>query len=286
MVRSAAWSMAESSREAAILPAIARATEKSDDAGMLRAYALSCGSLEFEKNLFFPASAAGERIRAPVSSYLVVHPQGKLVFDTGIHCDALADPVARLGKRVASLFAVHARTDEGVVGQLAALGVKPDDIRYVVNSHFHFDHCGCNASFPRATFLVQRAELALARAEPKRYDSKDWDLALEYRAVDGEHDVFGDGSVVLLPTPGHTAGHQSLWIRPATGAQFVLTADACYTREHLEKAILPTNAYDPAQMTESMNRLQSLRDRQGVTLLYGHDAEQWNTLPRGRMPLI
>ena len=117
---------------------------------------------------------------------------------------------------MASLFAVHARTDEGVVGQLAALGVKPDDIRYVVNSHFHFDHCGCNASFPRATFLVQRAELALARAEPKRYDAKDWDLPLEYRAVDGEHDVFGDGSVVLLPTPGHTAGHQSLWIRRGT----------------------------------------------------------------------
>ena len=69
------------------------------------------------------------------------------------------------------------------------------------------------------------------------------------RAVDGEHDVFGDGSVVLLPTPGHTAGHQSLWIRPKTGTQFVLTADACYTQKHLEKTILPTNAYDPAQMT-------------------------------------
>jgi glyoxylase-like metal-dependent hydrolase (beta-lactamase superfamily II) len=278
--------MAESSREAAILPGIARGTEKADDGGMLRVYALSCGSLEFEKNLFFPASAAGERILAPVSSYLIVHPKGKLVFDTGIHCDALADPVGRLGKRVASLFAVHSRAGDGVVGQLAALGLKPDDIRYVVNSHFHFDHCGCNASFPRATFLVQRAELATARAEPKRYDAKDWDLPLDYRGCDGEYDVFGDGTVVLLPTPGHTAGHQSLWIRAGGATQFLLAADACYTREHLEKMILPTNAYDAAQMTESMNRLRSLRDRQGVVLLYGHDAEQWNALPRGQKSLI
>jgi glyoxylase-like metal-dependent hydrolase (beta-lactamase superfamily II) len=253
---------------------------------MLRAYALSCGSLEFEKSLFFPAKAAGQRIVAPVSSYLIVHSKGKLVFDTGIHCDALADPVARLGKRVASLFTVHSRADEGVVGQLAALGVKPDDIRYVVNSHFHFDHCGCNAFFPRAQFLVQHAELGAARTEPKRYDSKDWDLPLDYRAVDGEHDVFGDGSVVLLPTPGHTAGHQSLWIRASGATQFLLTGDACYTREHLEKTILPTNTYDAAQMTESMNRLRSLRDRQGVMLLYGHDAEQWSALPRGQNSLI
>jgi glyoxylase-like metal-dependent hydrolase (beta-lactamase superfamily II) len=252
----------------------------------MRVYALSCGALEFEKNLFFPANAAGERIVAPVSSYLIVHPQGKLLFDTGIHCDALTDPVGRLGKRISSLFAVRARADEGVVGQLALLGLKPDDIRYVVNSHFHFDHCGCNASFPRAQFLVQRAELAIARAERKRYDAKDWDLPLDYREVDGEHDVFGDSSVVLLPTPGHTAGHQSLWIREGGRPQLLMTGDACYTREHLETTILPGNTFDEAQMAHSMNVLRGLRDRKGVQLLYGHDAEQWRMLPRAPQPLL
>jgi glyoxylase-like metal-dependent hydrolase (beta-lactamase superfamily II) len=253
---------------------------------MLRVHALSCGSLEFERKLFFPASGEGERMVAPVSSYLIVHPQGKVLFDTGIHCGARTDPAGRLGKRIASLFGIRSQAGEDPVGQLALLGLEPEDIRYVVNSHFHFDHCGCNASFPRAQFLVQRAELAAARAEPGRYDPKDWDMPLDYRAVDGEHDVFGDGSVVLLPTPGHTPGHQSLWIRAGSATQFVLTADACYTHEHLEKAILPTNASDAAQMTESMNKLRALRDRQGVVLLYGHDAEQWNALPRGQTPLI
>ena len=252
---------------------------------MLRVHALSCGSLEFDRSLFFPADAPGVRMLIPVSSYLIAHPKGKLLFDTGMHCDALTDPVARLGKRIASVFNLRSHRGEDIVSQLAALGLRPDDIRYVVNSHFHFDHCGCNGSFPRAQFLVQRAELTAARAEPKRYDMKDWDLPLEYRGIDGEHDVFGDGSAVLLPTPGHTPGHQSLWIR-AGERQFVLTGDACYTREHLEKAILPTNTYDAAQMTASMDKLRLLRDRQGATLLYGHDPEQWNALPRGESPLI
>ena len=252
---------------------------------MLRVYALSCGSLEFDRSLFFPAEAPGTRFVAPVSSYLVVHPKGKLVFDTGISCDAPADPAGRLGKRVASLFAIRSRAGEDVVSQLAALGMRPDDIRYVVNSHFHFDHCGCNASFPRAQFLVQRAELAIARAERNRYNAKDWDHPLEYREVDGEHDVFGDGSVVLLPTPGHTCGHQSLWIR-AGERQFVLTADACYTREHMDRTILPANAYDAAQMTLSLDLLRGLRERRGVELLYGHDAAQWDALPHAPQPLL
>lgn len=252
---------------------------------MLRVYALSCGSLEFDRSLFFPAEAQGTKITTPVSSWLVVHPKGKLVFDTGISCEALPDPAGRLGKRVASLFSIRSRPGEDVVSQLATLGLAPGDIRYVVNSHFHFDHCGCNASFPRAQFLVQRAELALARAERNRYNAKDWDHPLDYVEIDGEHDVFGDGAVVLLPTPGHTAGHQSLWIRES-GRQIVLTGDACYTREHMDRTILPSNTFDAARMTESLSMLRTMRDRKSIELLYGHDAAQWGALPHAPEPLI
>ena len=133
---------------------------------------------------------------------------------------------------------------------------------------------------------MQRAELAVARAEPKRYDAKDWDLPLEYRAVDGEHDVFGDGSVVLLPTPGHTAGHQSLWIRAR--ARRAIRADrGCLL--HARASREDDSAHERLRRGADdgvHERLRSLRDRQGVTLLYGHDAEQWNALPRGRTPLI
>jgi glyoxylase-like metal-dependent hydrolase (beta-lactamase superfamily II) len=252
----------------------------------MHVYALSCGSLEFDRSLFFPEAEAGTRLVTPVSSYLIVHPRGKVLFDTGIHCDALTDPVARLGKRVAGLFAIRSRTGEDVVSQLATLGVHPDDIDFVVTSHFHFDHCGCNTSFPRAAFLVQRAEMDIARTERNRYNPKDWDHPLDYRLIDGEHDLFGDGTVVLLPTPGHTAGHQSLWLRAGTGTQFVLTADASYSREHLDQTILPGTPYDPGEMTRSLSVLRDLRDRRGVVLLYGHDAEQWNTIPHAPQALI
>jgi len=251
----------------------------------MRVYALSCGSLEFDRSLFFPAAEAGTKIVMPVSSYLIVHPRGNVLFDTGIHCDALTDPVGRLGKRVAGLFSIRSKSGEDVVSQLAGLGLQPDDIQFVVASHFHFDHCGCNSSFPRATFLVQRAEMEVARAERNRYNPKDWDHRLDYRLLEGEHDVFGDASIVILPTPGHTAGHQSLWIRART-TQFVLTSDASYTREHLEQTILPGNAFNPAEMTHSLGVLRDLRDRRGVTLLYGHDSEQWNTIPHAPRPLI
>ena len=221
----------------------------------------------------------------PVSSYLIVHPRGNVLFDTGIHCDALTDPVGRLGKRVAGLFSIRSKAGEDVVSQLQGLGLQPDDIQFVVASHFHFDHCGCNSSFPRATFLVQRAEMQMARSEGSRYNRKDWDLPLDYRLLDGEHDLFGDGSIVILPTPGHTAGHQSLWIRSGT-SQFLLTGDASYTREHLEQTILPTNTFNTGEMTHSMGVLRDLRDQRGVVLLYGHDSEQWNSLPHAPKPLI
>ena len=251
----------------------------------MRVYALSCGSLEFDRSLFFPASQPGTNITMPVSSYLIVHPHGNVLFDTGIHCDALTDPAGRLGKRVAGLFSIRSKTGEDAVSQLKGLGLQPDDIQFVVTSHFHFDHCGCNSSFPRATFLVQRAEMDMARSEGSRYNRKDWDLPLDYRLLDGEHDLFGDGSIVILPTPGHTAGHQSLWIR-AGASQFLLTGDASYTREHLEQTILPTNTFDAGEMTHSMGVLRDLRDRRGVLLLYGHDSEQWNSLPHAPKPLI
>ncbi|MGH8672802.1 MAG: N-acyl homoserine lactonase family protein [Burkholderiales bacterium] len=252
----------------------------------MRIYALACGTLEFDRSLFFPAAEPGTKLVTPVSSYLIVHPRGNVLFDTGIHCDALADPVARLGRRVAGLFAIRSAPGDDVVSQLAGLGVRPDDVQTVVNSHFHFDHCGCNMSFPRATFLVQRAELDVARAERNRYNPKDWDHPLDYQPIDGEHDVFGDGAVVLLPTPGHTPGHQSLWIRDGAGRQLVLTADASYTREHLDRTILPHAVHDAAEMTRSLGVLRELRDRRGVDLLYGHDPEQWNSIPHAPQALI
>jgi glyoxylase-like metal-dependent hydrolase (beta-lactamase superfamily II) len=114
----------------------------------------------------------------------------------------------------------------------------------------------------------------------------DFEHPLEYQMIDGEHDVFGDGTVLLLPTYGHTPGHQSLQVRAGKDAQVVCASDACYTRENMDRDVLPNILWDGAVMRESLATLRTLRDRMGATMFYGHDPAQWETMPRAPAPVI
>ena len=246
---------------------------------MLKLHALCCGRLNFDRKVFFPDDNSGNKLRAPVPGFLVIHPKGKLLFDTGIDCRAATDPIAHLGARLAASFEIAAAPDEHAAGQLAHFGLGCDDINTVANSHLHFDHCGCNALFPRAQFLVQRNELAAARAPKSHAFAPGWDHALDYRELDGEHDVFGDASVILFPTPGHTQGHQSLKVQVSKGRWIVMTADACYTQEHLDRDLLPVVAWNGSLMHETMAKFRQMGERSDTELIFGHDADQWLRLP-------
>jgi glyoxylase-like metal-dependent hydrolase (beta-lactamase superfamily II) len=258
---------------------------------MLNVYALCGGYIDLDRSGFFCDVAEGTRLTVPVICFLIAHPRGHVVVDTGVHRLALTDPVGRLGQRRATLFRLRSAPSDEVVSQLGLLGLGPDDVRYVVNSHFHFDHCGGNEFFPRSTFLVQRAEMEAARQAMAgaaiRYNPSaiDFDHPLDYQLVDGEHDVFGDGQVVLVPTYGHTPGHQSVRVRAGKGADLVLAADACYTRENMDRDVLPGVLWDPAEMSRSLARLRELRDRHGASVIYGHDAAQWEGLRRAPVAL-
>jgi len=187
-------------------------------------------------------------------------------------------------------LAVKSQAGDDVVPQLATLGLTPDDIRFVANSHLHFDHCGGNEFFPRATFLVQRPELESARRPgfvPGYSPSPiDFDHPLDYRMIEGEHDVFGDGSVILFPTYGHTPGHQSLRVRAGKQGQIVCASDACYTRENMDRDVLPKILWDASVMSESLAALRKLRDQVGATMFYGHDPAQWQATPRAPTPVL
>ena len=108
----------------------------------------------------------------------------------------------------------------------------------------------------------------------------DFDHPLDYRLEDGEHDVFGDGSVILFPTFGHTPGHQSLRVRLGKGREMVCAADACYTRENMDRDVLPRILWNAAVMRESLATLRRLRDQAGATVFFGHDPAQWQATPR------
>jgi glyoxylase-like metal-dependent hydrolase (beta-lactamase superfamily II) len=180
--------------------------------------------------------------------------------------------------------------DELVGARLAALGVDAGRIDWLVSSHLHFDHAGGNAQVPNARWVVQEREWQAGRdpeaSAANHFDAKDWDLGHDVLRVDGEHDLFGDGSVVCLPTPGHTPGHQSLRVRPGTGPGWVFTADACYTREHMDGDSLSGVVWDPDAMARSLRRLRALRDEGGASVVYGHDAAQWASLPQAPRPLV
>jgi len=252
---------------------------------MPRLHALCCGRLRFDRSIFFPDKSPGVDMTVPVPSFLVMHPKGNLLFDTGIHCLAASEPEQRLGERTAGLFKLVGAPDEVLPAQLAKLGLKTDDIHTVVNSHLHFDHCGCNALFPNVPILVQKAELDAARGPKSHAHAQSWNLPLDYRPIDGEHDVFGDGSVLLFPTPGHTPGHQSMQVRVSRDQAFVATADACYTREHMDGELLSGRVWDPIQMIDSMRQLRRLGELSYTQLIFGYDASQWAALPTGNAAL-
>jgi hypothetical protein len=135
------------------------------------------------------------------------------------HCQH--DPAGRLGSRLARLFRIGFKPGEEVSARLEAIDRDPARIDLIINSHFHFDHVGGNALIPNATMLVQRREWDAGMdpdtATKRGFNPRDFDLGHKLRLVDGEHDVFGDGSVVCLPTHGHTPGHQSLKLQLDSG---------------------------------------------------------------------
>jgi len=250
---------------------------------MVHVYALGTGWIELDRASMLSDLTPGQPWTVPVLSFLVDHPRGKLLFDTGVHCQARLDPLTRLGAERMKRLTVKSQAGDDVVPQLAKLGLEPGDVRYVANSHLHFDHCGGNEFFPRATFLVQRPELEAARKPgfvPSYSPSPiDFDHALDYQLIDGEHDVFGDGTVVLLPTYGHTPGHQSLLVRAGRDL-LVCASDACYTRENMDRDVLPKILWDASVMHHSLAALRKLRDQTGARMFYGHDPAQWGR--RGR----
>jgi glyoxylase-like metal-dependent hydrolase (beta-lactamase superfamily II) len=246
---------------------------------MVKLYAMTCGWLTMNLR----AMLEGEQgiIKVPVPSYLVDHPEGKVLFDSGLHKTIQSDPAARLGG-LAKAFEFFYERGEDIEARLAAFDVDAAEVRYLVASHLHFDHVGGNDAIPNAQFVVQKREWEAAcdpdLAHANGFMAQDYDHGHDRLEADGEHDLFGDGTVVCLPTFGHTPGHQSLKVKTGT-SEVVLTGDACYFRRTLENMHLPKVLYDRDQMRASLEALRALQLR-GAQIFYGHDPEFWETVPQ------
>ncbi|MEN4478764.1 N-acyl homoserine lactonase family protein [Mycolicibacterium cosmeticum] len=230
---------------------------------------LTCGWLTLP-TAFFLAGEPGD-LTVPVPVYLIDHPDGRVLFDAGLG--------ARFRRPTGTPVDgwVDLESDACVDARLRALEVDPGDIRFLVNSHLHSDHAGGNAWIPNATVVVQRAEWAFAHtSDDFAYHVEEFDTGQDMMFVDGYVDLFGDGSLQLIPTPGHTPGHQSLLVRTPTG-DVVLTGDACNLKRSMDEMLLPDHAHDEEQYRQSLRALRILRDR-GAEVFYGHDPGFWATL--------
>jgi glyoxylase-like metal-dependent hydrolase (beta-lactamase superfamily II) len=240
---------------------------------------LDCGELEGDLAMF-QTGAAG-RVTLPISAWLVRHPRGTALFDTGLPTSFVEG--TERSQRVSELLTIGFGADDTVGTQLEATSQDPGRVDFVVVSHLHFDHVGGLSMIPNATLVIQRKEweagMAVAHDAETFHERKDYDLGHALRLIDGEHDVFGDGAVVCVPTPGHTVGHQSLRVRLSTGREVVLTADCCYFARTLDGGALPTFGHDLYEQRRSVARLRALRDG-GATIIPGHDIAFVRHMPR------
>jgi N-acyl homoserine lactone hydrolase len=252
----------------------------------IKLYAFTCGIITGPRGHMM-VEEVGE-ITFPIPAYLIEHPKGRALFDTGLHPGLRSEPEKRFGTRRAAMFQIDLPPGAEISGRLEAMDRDPDAIDLIISSHLHFDHVGGNALVPNATLVVQRREWAAGMepdaAEKRAFFAVDYDLGHKLRLVDGEHDVFGDGSVVCLPTHGHTPGHQSLKVR-LDGGDVVLAADCCYFCQTLRERRLPAMVHDRDQFLASLDKLEVL-ERAGARLFFGHDPEFWKTVPQAPARIV
>ena len=230
-------------------------------------------------SMYSPGVNVGVPMTLSCNAYLIRHKGKWLLWDTGSDDDLVSEPDGRIIAH--GILGIVRKT---VAWQLEEIGVAPHEIGTIAISHAHFDHVGNCRLFRKARWVAQRAEYnAMFGANPEEFGYLP-ELYATLRQnpielVDGDHDIFGDGAVRLIFTPGHTLGHCSLLVRlPETGP-VLLSGDVAHNRENFRLRRVPSFNADQRATTASMDKVEALLRAEQATMWVNHDTVQSDSLP-------
>ena len=243
-------------------------------------YVFTSGSLGGFPKAALQIGGQGNIDWAPVGFYVIKDPRGNIIFDTGNNDKTITDAEGWWGP-LAKGFGLKMTQDDAIPAQLAKIGLKTDDIKYVVVGHLHLDHGGNISQFPNATLVVQNDELKAAWWPDVGYslyyipgdfaDTKKMNIV----RLNGDLDLFGDGTFRIFRSPGHTPGSQFAVVRLKKTGSVILTSDTVYLKENLDKNLIPPipGTWSPSGMYEGYQRIRLIRDSENAQLFIAHDAE-------------
>jgi N-acyl homoserine lactone hydrolase len=254
----------------------------------MKLYVFTSQPLDIAKSALSSAVTGTERILIPVAFFLIKHPKGNVLFDTGDNDKIIQDPT--YWGPLASMLDRGTNPDLAIDTQLGKVGLKSSDINYVILGHMHLDHAGNVGKFPTATVVAQRDEISNAfwpkpgTAGP--YITADFAMLRSGIGVgmankqpvielDGDLDLFGDGSIYIHRAVSHTPGSQIALIRLPKAGLVILTSDVCYFKENLDKDILPSIGltYDPTGMLDAYHYIKRELALEHGDVIFAHDPD-------------
>jgi N-acyl homoserine lactone hydrolase len=247
-------------------------------------FRLDCGrSVANDESVWTPGENVGRTVEFSSTCWLMKHGNQWLLWDTGVPESALNNPKG--WSTLPKLIVYH--LDRSLTDQLAEIGLKPSDVQWVAISHTHGDHIGNVRLFPNSSILIQRVEYSWIHSGdgPNANVNQLMALARELmgspnhlQLLDGDTDVFGDGSVTLVSTPGHTPGSQSMLVHLKKAGFIILSGDVAHSEENFERDIVPSLNTDRTESIASMERIRKMIGTYRAAFFINHYKKQTATL--------
>ena len=246
----------------------------------LRLYVFDCGTIVGMKaELFGFKDEELPDTTMAVPCYLIAHPKGTLIWDTG----AIPDSAFKSDGSPASME--YFRSSKPFLPQLAGIGYVPRDITYLAMSHYHMDHSANSNQFAGSTWLVQKTERAAMFVEPPPqvarpayYSALKTSKTVEITTA--QYDVFGDGSVIIIAAPGHTPGHQVLLLNLKSTGPVILVGDLYHYPQERTMDRIPTFETDATTSRASRRMVEALARQRGAQVWIEHDLAFNKTLKK------